>query len=76
MEQRNAPDWFKQLPDSIQKKALKSLKHAKNTRLFPSLEIAIGQAFVWEDNKYGFKFWEKVYTDLKEGKIKLKEETI
>lgn len=71
-----APLWFKQLPDPIQKKALKSLKHAKNTRLFPSLEIAIGQAFVWGDTRDGFKFWEKVYTDLKEGKIKLKEETI
>lgn len=72
MEQKNAPSWYEQLPDPIRKNALKSLKSAKNVKLFPSLESALLGAFSWETSKMGYAYWESVLLKLKEGKLKLK----
>lgn len=72
-----APQWFKLLPEPYGNKALKNLKQAKSTRTYSSLQQAIGEAFVWGDTDektQGFFYWKKVFNDVKEGRIKLKEE--
>lgn len=74
MENRTAPEWYSLLPEEYRLKALKNLKHAKNTRTFTSLHDAIGQGFIWAGSKQGSEYWRKVYEDLKEGKIKLKDD--
>lgn len=77
MEPKTAKEWFKLLPEQYRQKAMDNLPQKKNTRTFHSLHDAIGQAFVWGDTDektQGFFYWKKVFNDVKEGRIKLKEE--
>ncbi len=62
---KTAREWFKELPDDIEKMAVENAESAPcsiiDSKIFEDLPDAIYTAFPWRHSTQGFSFWANVH---------------
>lgn len=68
MPEITAPNWYLELPNDIQQKAITNFKNAGllayQEYKYSSLKDALKCGFVWEKTPEGFQFWQDVFNQL------------
>lgn len=64
--------WLKMLPEPYRSQAIKNHNESNwgTTDGVPSLAEAIGEGFEWSESREGWFYWNDMYDDFKQGKIR------
>ena len=68
---KTVKQWLQELPDGYRERALNNMNPEKADQKFPSLTLAVFNAFNWVTTLEGGSFWNQVWDQLTEPKIPL-----